>query len=232
MTTSPARAHALRMAAQALAAPDATMANATGYELMLAKLHEDRRRLKQIESLARKIEVKRNLLPEYIPWVEGALQGNGAQDVVLMTVMVWRIDAGDWRGALQIAEYALRYQLLLPDQFGRNLPCLLAEEFADQALRGEPVPHEILIEADQLLIDHDMPDEVRAKLAKAIAYALLVEVPKSASELVPMLRATALEQLQRALKLHDKCGVKKDIDKLERELRNSAPTGATPPDGS
>lgn len=33
-------------------------------------------------------------------------QGKGAQDDILMTVMLWRLDTGDIAGALEIARYA------------------------------------------------------------------------------------------------------------------------------
>ncbi len=35
--------------------------------------------------------------------------GRGAQDDIVMTVMLWRLDAGDIAGALEIAPYALKY---------------------------------------------------------------------------------------------------------------------------
>ncbi|MBN4688500.1 terminase, partial [Escherichia coli] len=109
--------------------------DANAYELMLAKLAEDRRRLKEVQSIERKIEIKRQILPDYAPWVQGALEaGRGGQDAVLMTVMVWRIDVGDFAGALDIAAYALRHGLVLPDQYQRDAATLIAEEIADQAL--------------------------------------------------------------------------------------------------
>lgn len=217
--SSPAKAHYLRHVAAreaAAAAPDATMANATGYELMVAKLAQDKRRLKEIQSIERKIEVKRELLPEYAPWVDGVLAaGRGAQDDVLMTVLVWRIDVGDFAGALAIAAYALQHGLTLPDQYQRSLPCLLAEEFADTAIRareaGNLVDSASLLAVAQLTAEEDMPDEVRAKLHKALGYSL-ADTDKPA----------ALQQLRRAIELHDKVGVKKDIERLEREIKNAA----------
>jgi hypothetical protein len=226
--SSPAKAHYLRhiaAAEAAKAAPDAPMENATGYELMLAKLAQDKRRLKELQSVERKIEVKRTLLPDYAPWVEGVLSaGRGAQDDVLMTVLVWRIDVGDFAGALAIARYALHFGLQLPDQYQRTLPCLLAEEVADTALKatdaGLPVDLDSLDQVAQLTADEDMPDEVRAKLYKAGGYAMR-DTDKP----------TALRLLQRALQLHDKVGVKKDIEHLEREIRNAAAAAGAPDEG-
>ncbi|WP_312679170.1 phage terminase small subunit, partial [Escherichia coli] len=67
---TPARRHLLRHQAQA-ANQQENQTYASGYELMLAKLATDKRRLKAIQSIERKIEVKGELLPEYQPWVSG-----------------------------------------------------------------------------------------------------------------------------------------------------------------
>lgn len=208
-----ARDHYLRESAKALAdSIDNPLINANGYELMLHKLASDRRRLKGIQSIQGKAELKRVLLPDYQPWIEGALAGDsGAQDDVLMTVMVWYIDAGDFNAALPVAAYALRHKLTLPDQYQRTLGTLIVEEFSDQALREKNVPADVLLQVDLLTLDADMPDEVRAKLYKALGF-MLAEADKR----------KALHYLNKALSLHEKCGVKKDIEKLERELRNLA----------
>lgn len=220
---SPARAHFERASAEQMqaASQPATRADATAYELMLAKLTEDKRRLHELQSIERRIEVKRILLPEYVPWVEGALKGaQGVQDDVLMTVMVWSIDVGDYERALTIAAYAIEHKLAMPDQYKRSTGCLIAEEIAVQALRGKDgISAELtswLTVAQMLTATEDMPDEVRAKLAKAIGYGLDQGGAK----------AEAIEQLRRALELHSKVGVKKDIERIEREIKNSAPAPA------
>lgn len=184
------------------------------YELMLAKLLSDRRDLKQIQSVERKIEHKRKILPDYEPWVDGVLSAaSPRQDDVVMTVLVWRIDVCDYPGALAIADYALRNRLTLPDQYQRTLGCLLVEEIADAALRaiaaGQP-PDVIAVRAIMdMTRDEDMPDEVRAKGHKAIGLGLLEADPPA-----------ALAALREAMRLHDKCGVKKEIERLERATRS------------
>lgn len=53
----------------------------------------DQRTLKAIYSKELKAAKKRELLPFWLPWVNGVLeQGKGAQDDILMTVMLWRLD--------------------------------------------------------------------------------------------------------------------------------------------
>ena len=59
--------------------------------------------------------------------------------------------------------------------------------------------------------DKDMPDEVRAKLYKAMGRTYINEDKK-----------LALSHLRRALELNDKAGVKKDIETLEREIRKAS----------
>ncbi|OHX10297.1 terminase endonuclease subunit [Chromobacterium sphagni] len=220
--TSPARAHFLRVtAAEASASAAGGLEHCTGYELMLHKLAEDRRRLKQVQSMERKAEVKREILPDYLPWVEGALSGGkGQPDEVLVTVMLWRIDAGDYGGALDIAEYVLAHGLPLPDRFNRTTATTIAEEIADAAKRarvgGESFACQVLTYTAELTDGHDMPDQVRAKLHKESGLAIEAADP-----------AAALEHLRRAQQLDGNAGVKKDIERVIRTLKNTVP----PPDG-
>ncbi|MGI4815406.1 MAG: phage terminase small subunit [Janthinobacterium lividum] len=222
---SPALSHFERVSAaksSATAGPGETLAGASRYELMLAKLATDRRRLKSIQSVKQKITVKAELLPEYAEYVAGALQGGrGAQDDVLVTIMVWRIDAGDYAGALAIADYALSHRLTLPDQYERSMATVIAEEFAEAALAacaaGNAFPAEQLERVAELTSTADMHDQVRAKLHKALAYA--------AQETRP---ADALAHLRSALALNERVGVKKDIDRLEKLLARNEQSDEAP----
>lgn len=210
-------AAAIQAAGQQTAA-DKTSANA--YELMLLKLSEDKRRLHDVQSMEIKATVKAQLLPEYLPWIDGVIAGdNGRQDDVLMTVFVWTIDIGDFERALTIGTYAIRHKLTMPDQYKRNVPTVLAEEIADYALKASDDGIKVLLphidHAIAITADSDMPDQVRAKLYKAWGYAM-----RAGGQL-----EGAREALARALQLHDKCGVKKDIERLDTLIKNSAPAG-------
>lgn len=114
--TSPAQRHMMRVSAAMTAQREAApLRHATVYEQMLVKLAADQRTLKAIYSKELKAAKKRELLPFWLPWVNGVLeQGKGAQDDILMTVMLWRLDTGDIAGALEIARYALKYGLTMP----------------------------------------------------------------------------------------------------------------------
>lgn len=210
---------------QAKAAAEAGKANAnkpqTGdqYELMAAALWEARRTLKGIKSIEAKVAKKAELLPQFAPYTQGVLeQGNGAQDDVLMTCMVWFFDIGDLDSGLEIAEYALRHNLNTPDHYDRDTASLVAEQVADEAMKflaSEITDVDGLLgtlhRAFALTESADMHDQIRAKLHKALGYAW-----REKGELHP-----ALENFNRALALNDRAGVKKDIEKLEREIKNA-----------
>lgn len=216
---SPARRHRMRVQAETESQRDANqLRHATGYEQMLVKLNEDKRRLKKVHSVERKAELKRQLLPGYLPWIAGVMNsGRGAQDAIVMTVMIWRLDTGDVTGALEIARYALTHGLVPPDGFKRDsLPYLLAEEVASAATRAwtakEAVDIAPLLETIRLTDAEDMPDQVRAKLHKITGYVL--RDAGRASE--------AMTHLARAHQLHDGCGVKKDIERLGTAMKKQA----------
>lgn len=206
------RRHVMRVSAQ----QDAQQRNpqtqtGTAYTQMTLMMNADRRRLKRIQSFERKAAVKREMLPNYAPWVGGILaSGRGQQDDVLMRVMLWRIDAGDFHGALDIADYALRHGLKMPENHTRTTGCAIAEEIADMAekmyVAKTPVPLDVLTRTLSLTGEEDMPDQVRANLLKWLGYA-----QRDDGQLQP-----ATCSWLRALELYDRVGVKQDLRQLEK----------------
>ena len=86
---------------------------ANAYELQLIRLADAKRALKQVQSIERKAEVKRRVLPEFGPWIQGVLEaGRGGQVDVLMTAMVWLIDVGD-SGYVAMYRYDGRMAVIL-----------------------------------------------------------------------------------------------------------------------
>ncbi|MCR5893449.1 MULTISPECIES: phage terminase small subunit [Burkholderia] len=228
---TPITRHLMRVAASA-AAPGATViadpddtrsavAASTqrgqdrAYEMMRAKLATDQRRLKETQSVERKVEIKREILPDYVPYISEVLERDaGGQDDVVTTIMLWRLDARDMGGAMDIARYAIRHGLTMPAHFDRTLPATVAEGFADTA----DVPSGLLAEVIDLTASFDMVDQIRAKLFKAYGVALSAIDPDA-----------ALAAFRRAFELNDKIGVKRDIARLETLL--SGKESAPGPDG-
>lgn len=229
MALSIAQAHQRRARAAmeaAKTAPQQSMAGATAYEHQLNQLLQDRLRLKAIQSTAAKEALKPQLLPQYVPYVEGVLAGgNGAQDDVLTTIMVWRIDAGEYSGALDIADYVLKHKLIMPDRFERTTGCLVAEEIATAALKAQKTNGtfdlSILHRTIELTDDEDMPDQARAKLylatGRATVHGITAEEPGQPGQI-----QAGIDLLKRAIELHDSCGGKKDLDGAERLLKKHA----------
>jgi len=219
-----ARAHFLRASA-ALAAPHvANQPRWPVYEQMLAQLRQVHIQLKKMQSLERKIDYKRQILPQFSPYIDGVIDGDSGQmDEVLTTVMVWRLDVGDLTGALPLIDYALRHRLRLPERYKRALATVVVEETAEWALRGlvkGMVPDTAaLYRIQSLTQSEDMPDMVRAKLHKALglAHAQPVENEEE-DEQIRRLQA-ALQHLHRATALDQRSGVKKEIERLQRVLK-------------
>lgn len=207
-------------------APAALMDGLTSYELMLAKLQQDQLRLKQVQSQRDKAKLKTELLPDYVPYVDGVLSaGQGAQDDVLVTVMVWRFDAGDYAGGLDIAEYVLRHNLQTPNRFNRTTGCLVAEEVAEAALTAQKAssvfPHDILTRTAVLTAEQDMPDEARAKLTLALGRSTLVGLDENNPGQPGQIQA-GIDLLKSAIQQHNSCGGKKDLERAERLLKKHA----------
>ncbi|WP_019833756.1 phage terminase small subunit [Sphingomonas sp. PR090111-T3T-6A] len=210
---------------------------ATEYALMKARLGNDLRRLHDTQSLEGKIAIKREILPEYADWVDGALKGMVASgqavtDVILPHVMIWRIDVGDFMGAMPLAAAMLRFQLPLPERFDRTPATLICEEVADEANKalgqGGDFDVGVLQAVDHLVAGYDMPDQVRAKMNAAIGRALARQATSAddaADGPAGGKRAAieaAIARLERALQLNPKVGVKKEIDALKREAKRLA----------
>ncbi|REC90892.1 phage terminase small subunit [Pantoea ananatis] len=213
--TNPFRAHTRFIQGQEAARTGGNGRHAKGYDLMLLQLNEDRRRLKGIQSTVTKAQVKIEVLPKYAAWAEGVLSADGAQqDDVIMYVMLWRIDAGDYAGALTIGRHALKHGWVMPVG-KRNTATVLTEEMADAAkaamLAGAPFDADLLLQTLDAVDGEDMPDQSRARLHKSIGWVQTESNPVS-----------ALNHLKHALQLDEKCGVKKDIEQLERKLRKDS----------
>jgi hypothetical protein len=228
-----ARAHRDRVLAGAAAttaveqAPDfdaGTPAERATAQINL-RLQHDLRRLRDIQSIEKKIEAKRDMLPAYAAWVEGLVSaGTGLEEDVLPTIMIWRIDTGDYDGALVLAEHVLEHGVPLPARYDRSAPALIVEEIATAALKaqqaGETFSLEILARIDMLTGAADMHDQIRAKLKKAIGVEQMRGAMNEAGDTLanPALARLAMDTLARARHLDQRVGVTDRIKKLTKLL--------------
>lgn len=222
--------------------PERTTPAGQEYAALRVLLHDNLRTLSDIASHEARVPVKVKMARAFAPWIEGVLasEGQAAQDEVLVTNLVWAIDYRDFDYALRLAAHAIRHGLAMPEKFTRTPACYLAEEVATIAnAEFDAVSLDHLLAVSALVEGHDMHDAVRAKLLKAIGrrYAQRAANFDPAADNAPAggkaaYVETALENLRRALQLDSNVGVKKDIERLEREAKKLAPgDGGEPPQG-
>lgn len=199
----------------------------TAHEQIMHRLRMDQSALKRVQSDQAKAAMKRQLLPHYEGWIEGTLDGDsGRQDEVIVTLMVWAIDAGDYALAVRIGRYVVTHGLLMPDRFNRTAATVLVDEICDPILvqvkaddATDVTPYmAVLDEVADFTSGSDMPDVVRAKICKARAFALRNGTTEE--------QITALELLRQALTLDAGAGVKKEIDRLARVVKKAAAAAA------
>ncbi|EFA1785819.1 terminase, partial [Escherichia coli] len=81
--------------------------------------------------------------------------------------------------ALRIGAYVVRHNLIMPDNFGRTAATVLTEEICNPVLTQAGTDADADLSAFiepldtlwEIVANQDMPDEVRAKLCKACAFA-------------------------------------------------------------
>jgi hypothetical protein len=221
----------------AVAPPSLNRAASTAAAQIAMRLAHDLRRLKTIKAISLKIAAKREMLPEYAPWVEGLMSGAaqagaGASGDVLPTIMVWKIDVGDYAGALPLAEHVLRHNIALPQRYERDAPTIVAELIAEAAIKaqtaGELFDLAVLERVEALVDGIDMHDQVRAKLMKAIGSELdraARAAEESGGDALPLLCRSVLA-LKEAQALHDRVGVKSILRGVEKRLAAAQPQPA------
>ena len=225
--------HQAKSAAES-AAEFGTMQNTNAYEQQLMQLNSDKNRLKNIQSKQNKVELKRQLLPNYKPYIQGILEVKpGVQDAVVTEILVWAIDIGEYDFALDLAEYVLEHGLKLPDRFERSEACFITEDIADEFLKvlktDVHVDITVLERLESLITDEsldkskrDMPDEVKAKLYMALGKAEMRLI--TGEQLVDLVHATrARDFLDQACKLDDKCGGRTDLNKMTKFVTKLQP---------
>ena len=224
------------IAAAVSAAEFGTMQNMTAYELQMMQLNNDRQRLKQIQSTDAKVVLKKALLPNHLPYVEGILEADKSiQDEVFMTMLVWCIDVGDYIKALQLSEFALRHNMIMPDSFKRNTATYvvetIAEAFLKQLKTNAVVDISVLEQVEDLIQNPDfdptvldMPNQAKAKLYVALGKATvkLIQSTDEPSDADLALAQSAQHYLSHAYDLDEKCGGLGDLKSIQKFLEKFA----------
>lgn len=185
---------------------------------LMAALIDDNRTLKKISGIQKKAEAKRAMLDKYRPWWEGVLTADqGGEDLIIITCLMWSIDVGNYEDALLLADYCLKHKLKeMPAGHKRDPATMFLEEMAEAAKKArvtkEEFPLSVLLTAIDMTHNLDLHDPVRAKAYKIIGL-LLADAGENEK---------ALWHLKQALKLDAKAGVIKDIEKLERLIKQAS----------
>lgn len=210
---SPAKKHKQHVMSRMTLATNGTADGfGSAHDMLSLKMVEDRRTLKTLQSIKAKIELKAELLPHYDDWLDATLEhGKGKADPLLATLMLWHIDTGSFARGLDIAEYMLEHNLSMPDAHKRTPATVVAEEIADTAKQmiTDEVEFDIaqVLRASTITTEHDMPDQVRAKIARIIGELTEESDPES-----------ALTHYKTALSFDERSGVKGAIKRLEKTL--------------
>ena len=208
----------------AAGAVNASPADRAAAQIALRYTH-DLRRLKEIRSIDKKIEAKREIVPEYRSWVMGILAadagvGTGIAAEILPTCMVWLIDVGAYEDALHLIPFIFKHRVAMPSRYQRDAATIVVEEIATAALKAqganESFPLDILDRVADLTCGCDIHDEVRAKLLKAIGVEQLERAEDMPVDEAFNAMTAAVSTLNEAQRLHDRVGVK---DRIKRGLK-------------
>lgn len=214
--------------------PAPNTAEGQEYAALRVLLHENLRQLSDIASIEARNPKKAEFAKAFAPWIEGVLlagmEGQAAQDEILIQNMIWAIDYRDFDYALELGAHALQHNLVLPERFNRTVACFLLEEIATISIdHGDLVPHDTLLKVGSLASQHDMPDPAKAKFMKAVSrsFARRADEFDPSADNAPAGGKTAfvdaaLSAARRALELDRNVGVKKDIQQLESQLKKLA----------
>ncbi|KNH02609.1 Phage terminase, endonuclease subunit [Qipengyuania citrea LAMA 915] len=222
----------LAVATATIAAPDETTGAGQEYAALKVRLHDQLRQLADVDSHEARQPMKAKFAGDYRDWLGGVIEADQpVQDEILLTNMVWAIDYGDFARAVWLGAFALKHGLAMPERYKRSVACFLREDIAEAALANpDAVDLELLAKIDELTAGADMPDAAKAKLHKALGRAWRVKADafEASDDSAPAggkaaYVQAALDQMQRAVTLDRKSGVKKDIEQMERQLRDLAP---------
>lgn len=190
-------------------------------KLMEAGLDEDLARLKAINNLAGKQDLKRTeLLPKYQDYIQRYLEsGLVMQNRVLVQVMVWLFDTTQFDDALELADLAIEQGQLMPERFKRrDIQTFVADAVGDWAnaeydagRSPEPYLSNLLPRVDG---EWSLPEQIPSKFHKLIGIRAMDDEQWE----------VALKHLVRAMELYPQAGCKTRIEKCRLVLARQKPS--------
>lgn len=221
-------------------------ADTAPYSLLRLQMGQHLAELKALKSIDAKIAHKAEILSVYNDHIDTVIltadaEDKAVQDEVFVQVMIWTLDAASvkpelYPRAFELADHVIRFKLDMPERFNRSAAEYVLEavvEDAEKKLKTadaanlRPFEIDTLTRAENLTTGHDMVDQIPAKLNKVIGklFVLLAQAIDKGEVEAPAggakgARAVALRRFKRAVELNDKIGVTKDIEQLERALKN------------
>ncbi|WHI45029.1 phage terminase small subunit [Microbulbifer sp. VAAF005] len=118
-------------------APTNVEDSAASHEVIEVSLDRDLELLKERTNIADKVDLKRQLLPKYLPFVKKYREsGEHYKNLVLVYCTLWAMDVEDIELALDLAKFAVEQQQKLPHYFkSDDLQTFVAESLHDWALK-------------------------------------------------------------------------------------------------
>lgn len=175
---------------------------------LLADLQNDLTVLKSFDGRPHKLAYKRERFPHYMPWVNGLIEGDcGGRDKVLQYMFVWAIDIGEIDQFLKIAAYMEKHQIDPP--FETKLPTFISDN-ARENLNHLTLDEAILL-AD-FIADKDVQENSYAQFLRGLGEKILESeaLDERGAHLV-------MKYWRKALMLDPNVGIKKRLEKLEKE---------------
>ncbi len=163
------------------AATGGTLGKQQHAQLLADSLTEDLKKLHELKSIERKIEMKRTvLLPKYKSHVD-ELTGADKAAPLLGQYLVWLFDVGDMPRALALGLYCDAHGVDLPERFNRDLHTFMADavlEWAEAEHTAERSPEPYFSQILEHITDAtdeggwDVPDALRAKFYRLSGFLL------------------------------------------------------------
>lgn len=194
MRMSPAQRHSQRVQTEQKLARQEAIDTANSLHLHMQALSQDVERVRSLETIADRIEYKRNeLLPRWMPTVEAYLaSGKVYPNPVFSWCVVWLFDTGELEQALDWADIAISQAQQTPDNIKSRFPAFVADNvlaWAEDTLsRGESVEPYFSRTLENVTQNWRLHEEITAKWLKFAGVMLLRDDNGEA-------RATALDDV-------------------------------------